>query len=73
VSEREYAVRVFDSWPGQGLQYIPVGNRQQAERRVEYYRAINATRRTYGISAQVVFRYRFMPGMPWEDAEKGAA
>ena len=69
MSEREYAAWVFDSAPGQGLNITPVGNRQQAEKRVAYHRAINATRGTYGISAKVVYRYSFMPDMPWEDAQ----
>lgn len=68
MSEREYAVKVFDAAPGQGETVTPTGDQFQAQRRVRYYRALNATRRTYGITAKVVFRYTFMPDMPWEDA-----
>jgi D-mannonate dehydratase len=67
VAEREYAVRVFDSAPGQGLTIEPVGNLQRAQRRIAYYQAINETRGTYGISAKAVYRYTFMPGMDWEE------
>ena len=58
MSEREYAAWVFDSAPGQGLTITPVGNRQQAEKRV-----------AYGISAKVVYRHSFMPDMPWEEVQ----
>lgn len=68
MSEREYAVRVIDSAPGHHERIEPAGNRTQAEARAAYWRAIGATRGTYGIAAKVVFRYSFMPNMPWEDA-----
>lgn len=68
MSDREYAVRVFDSAPGAGETIRPTTNRQEAEAQVRHYAQLNATRGTYGIAASVVYRYRFMPDMPWEDA-----
>lgn len=67
MTEREYAVEVFDSAPGAGLNIVPVGNRYQAFKRLEYYQKLNATRGTYGITAKVVYRYTFMPDMPWTE------
>lgn len=69
MSEREYAVWVFDSAPGAGERIVPVGNRRRGEAMVEHYRQIHTTRDLYGVAAKVVFRYRFMPDMPWWDAE----
>jgi hypothetical protein len=66
VSETEWAVQVNDSAPGQGEAIEPMGDRQRAEARVAYYRRLNSTRGTYGIGAWVVWRYTFMPDMPWE-------
>ena len=66
--DREYAVRVIDTAPGVKERIIPVGNRHQADRRVEHYERINSTRGTYPVEATVVFRYSFMPDMPWEEA-----
>ncbi|GAA0494954.1 hypothetical protein Ade02nite_19440 [Paractinoplanes deccanensis] len=68
MSDRDYAVWVLDSAPGHGLKITPCANRQQAEHQVDYYERLNATRGTYGIAAKVVFKYSFMPEMPWEDA-----
>ena len=68
MGDREFAVWVFDSAPGNEPRIEPAGDRRQAEKRVGYYRALNETRSTYGIGAKVVFRYSFMLDMPWEDA-----
>lgn len=58
MSEREWAVFVIDPAPGAKLRIEPAGNRQRAEARVEHYRRTAAT-------GQVVWRYTFMPEMPW--------
>lgn len=68
MREREYAVRVIDSAPGQVERIIPVAYRRRGDELVEHYEALDATRSTYGIRAKVVFKYSFMPEMPWEDA-----
>lgn len=68
TSEREYAIEVFDSAPGAGLSIIPVGNQHWAYKKLAHYQQLNATRGTYGVSAKVVYRYTFMPNMPWTDA-----
>jgi hypothetical protein len=68
VTDRVYAVRVVDTAPGAGERIVPVGSRYWAEKRIEQVELINAARRTYPVSATVVFRYRFMPDMPWQEA-----
>jgi hypothetical protein len=68
VTDREYAVWVFDSATDASPRIEVAGSRQQAEKRVGYYQALDGTRSTYDIGAKVVFRYAFMPDMDWEDA-----
>jgi hypothetical protein len=68
VNDREYAVRVCDTASGAGERIVPVGSQYWADKRVRHYEQLNATRGTYPVVATVVFRYRFMPDMPWEDA-----
>lgn len=68
MNEREYAAWVFDSALPDQPQIIGAGDLRGAQRTVEHYRRIDKTRGAAGVAAKVVFRYRFMPDMPWEDA-----
>lgn len=66
MSEREWAVRVFDSAPDAGWSIEPMGDQRRAEARVKHWEQVNADRPLYGVKAEVVYRYTFMPEMPWE-------
>ncbi|MFL6113658.1 MAG: hypothetical protein ACJ786_20205 [Catenulispora sp.] len=62
MSERVYAVWVVAPHLGSQPRIIPAASsRYWAERVAERHRAAGAT-------AKVVYRYSFMPDMPWEDA-----
>lgn len=61
MSEREYGVWVFNPYIDARPTVTPAGNRHWAERRT----AAQNDGRTI---AKVVYRYSFMPDMPWEDA-----
>ena len=67
TGDREWAVRVLDSAPSAvPVRIVPVGSRHWANVHVDRWAQINAVRGTYQIVAQVVWRYAFMPDMPWE-------
>lgn len=52
----QYAVRVFDSAPGQKTEIKHVASAAAAAELVSYYQQLNATRGTYGIFAEVLTR-----------------
>jgi hypothetical protein len=62
VSDREYAVWTWAPLADPAPTVTPAGNRYWAERRVMSYSDVP------GVVAKVVYRYTFMPGMPWEEA-----
>jgi hypothetical protein len=66
--DREWAVRIVDTAPGMPERIVPTGSRHWANVKADRVQQLNATLGTYLIVAQVVWRYRFMPDMPWEVA-----
>lgn len=65
--DREWAVRVVDTAPGMEERVVPVGDRHWGNVRVARIEQQNAVRSSpWPIAAEVVWRYRFMPDMPWE-------
>lgn len=60
--DREYGIWVFNPTTGIEPRVIPAASsRYWAERRSARYRQD-------GVIVKVVYRYAFMPDMPWEDA-----
>ncbi len=62
MSDREYGVWVHAPHLDPEPQVYPAGNEHWARRRAARYDGDR------NVMAQVVWRYRFMPDMPWEVA-----
>ena len=62
MSEREYAVCLSPVHGWAGPRIYPAGNEYQARRQAASYAGDGS------VEARVVWRYRFIPDMPWEDA-----
>jgi hypothetical protein len=66
MTEIEFGVHVVDTAPGSVAKVENAGSLARAKHRLAYYRNIDKTRRTYGVSAQIMQRTDGSEWTPWE-------